>query len=128
MIIGIIKLWAAPEHKELLVSAIRTIATRTEGMPGCRESALYLASGDEGGLLYLELWESNEDMQRHLKTDNYRKLLSLIELSVYAPVVSFFEVVLQGGIERVVEARQPKSKEPQLLRCHPQGYLREEIN
>ena len=103
---AILRLRPAPDRKECFVSALQTISALAEATPGCLESSLYRATGEDGVFLYFERWSSGEDLKRHLRTESYRKLLFLIELAADVPALSFYDVVTHRGMDAVSEARE----------------------
>jgi quinol monooxygenase YgiN len=107
MIMATLRLRPAAGMKYSFVSALQEISALAEAMPGCLESLLYRAADDEDVLLYFERWVSEEDLVRHLKTESYGKLLSMMEQSADWPELNFYQVVKHTGLDTVVEARQP---------------------
>ncbi len=105
MIIATLRLTPASGYKERFVSALKVISAQAEGTPGCLQSALYQDVWDEDILVYWELWASDEDLTWHLKTEHYRNLLILIELSTGRPELHFYDVAAHRGLEAVVAAR-----------------------
>jgi quinol monooxygenase YgiN len=55
---------------------------------------------------YEELWESSDDMERHLRSDDYRKILFAMEMSSHAPDVRFNKIEETTGMETIKRVRQ----------------------
>ncbi len=104
MIIAMLRLKPAAGYEKSVVSALKVISVQTEGTPGCMQSLLYREADECDRLCYLVLWNSDEDLRRHLRTKNFRKLLSLIEASADAPELDFFHVIQHTGLGIVSDA------------------------
>jgi len=55
------------------------------GRKGGLELRLYEEVGNGNALILVEEWETQEDLERHLRTDNQRRLLELMDLSSEQP-------------------------------------------
>jgi hypothetical protein len=52
-----------------------------------------------------ELWSSREELQRHLRSSDYKTILLVIEMAKGRPEIRFDEVSRSSGVETIVEAR-----------------------
>ncbi len=93
-----LKLKPAAGSEKKFISALRVISAQTEGTPGCLESSLFQVSEDCDRLCYFERWASDEDLKRHVRTENYKRLLSLIESSADVPEMDFYRVLDYAGM------------------------------
>ena len=66
---------------------------------------LYEEDGSEETVLYVEQWESEEDLQRHIRSDLYRRILEAMELSCRSPEVAFHSVSATAGMELIEALR-----------------------
>jgi len=73
--------------------------------PGCLSCGFYTDAQNENVLCYVEDWETEEDLQRHIRSDDYRKFLALIDLSGEPPDLKFHRVSETFGIEYVSRAK-----------------------
>ena len=55
--------------------------------------------------MFEEVWQSEVDANRHLRSHQYRELLLVMELAVAAPEVRFDTVSHSTGIETIEGAR-----------------------
>jgi quinol monooxygenase YgiN len=60
---------------------------------------------DANMLTFMEEWHTQEDFERHLRSEAYRTLLEVMELAREAPIVQFHTVVQTVGIEAIYAAR-----------------------
>jgi quinol monooxygenase YgiN len=91
-----------PEGSQALLEALRS-ATASLAEPGCRSSRILLDVDAAGELLLVEEWEKTEDLERHLRTPAFRRLLAVLELSRSRPDVLYVHGVRVRGIEWVEE-------------------------
>jgi len=76
--------------------------------PGCLGCRSFRSWPEENMLQIEARWTSREDLVRHLKSDTYKKLLLLMELSPAPPRVEFFTVADLHGLDMVRDARSPE--------------------
>ena len=62
------------------------VAARTQVRQGCLKSSLW-RSDDSSELMLLEVWRSMQDLERHIGSSLYRKLLYALEMSAGEPTV-----------------------------------------
>jgi quinol monooxygenase YgiN len=89
------------------------IAGPMSNQPGCMSCQVYQDVDDPNRMTLVEEWESREALERHISSSDYRKTLSLMELSSQAPEIHFHTVSETEGmafIIRIRERRELKSK------------------
>jgi quinol monooxygenase YgiN len=91
-------------RKEFLDSA-RLIAGPTKVQPGCISCGFYQDLNDPNTAFYVEGWESRESLEQHIKSDPYRIILSLMELSEDPPEIKINTVSQTEGIETIEALR-----------------------
>ena len=77
----------------------------TEVKRGCLRCQLLQAWHDPDTLVLQASWETPEDLNSHLQSDNYKRLLLLMELSPVPPILEFWTVQEVSGLELVQTAR-----------------------
>lgn len=95
---------AAEKRKEVL-RILRSLLGPTRVEPGCVSCRFYQDAEDEDALCYVEEWETEQDLQRHVQSDDYRKVLALMDLSGQPPEVRFYMVSKTFGIEYLTRTR-----------------------
>jgi quinol monooxygenase YgiN len=95
--------------KESKIDAVlRTIQGLLEPMrvqPGCLGFRCSRDIEDENVMVLEERWETRKDIERHIKSDDFRTILSLLEEAGETPVVEFHEVSATSGMEKIGELR-----------------------
>ncbi len=96
---------APPTEAQSLRSALASLAGPREALKGCLSSRI-LQSWDDSDEFFVEIdWESREDLIRYLQSDDFKRLLLLMELCPRAPVIQFFSVIELRGLDLVAIAR-----------------------
>jgi quinol monooxygenase YgiN len=93
-----------PDGKRMtFLDAARLITGPTRVQPGCISCRFYQDIDDPAAVLLVEEWESQESLDRHVRSDDYRIILSLMELSIKAPEIKFNTISKTDAME-VIEA------------------------
>ena len=94
----------APEGKrEEILGILSRLKGPTEVLAECRACRITQDVADENVLTYLVTWETQEDLEEHLRSDRFRRLLPYIEMSREPPEVDFSSIKHIHGIEFLVE-------------------------
>jgi quinol monooxygenase YgiN len=81
-------------------------------LPGCMSCHGYQDVDNPNRLTLVEEWESLEDLEKHIATDDYRKKLSILDLSSQPPEILFHTVSETRGMDLITAVRdRGKSKE-----------------
>ena len=81
------------------------VAERTKVEPGCISCRIYRDAQQQQTIMFEELWNSTEDLQRHLCSSDYQRVLLVIELAKGQPEVRFSTISSASGFESIAEAR-----------------------
>ena len=92
------------KHSEALEILGSTIE-QTQFEPGCVSCRLYRDVEDTRAIMLEELWMSEEDLQRHLRSDKYHKVLLVVEMAVEPPEIRFDTIDYSMGMEKIEQAR-----------------------
>jgi quinol monooxygenase YgiN len=101
MIVFTMRVAALPEKRRDMLQALRSLLGPMSVLPGCLRCRLYQDANDEGALTWVEEWESREQLDRHVRSAEYRTLLSVMDLSAVRPEVRFDTVVKTAGMELI---------------------------
>jgi quinol monooxygenase YgiN len=97
------KLSGAKEIFRAMVEPIRVV-------PGCLGCQLYQDLLDPDVIMFEERWENQEVLDRHLRTDYYRKVLLVVEAASAPPEIRFDIVSGSNGMEIIERARRRKKR------------------
>jgi quinol monooxygenase YgiN len=105
MIIELMSMAVPQGKRQQLGSALASFVGPTQVQPGCLSCHLSQNWTDPDELRFESRWSSENDLIRHLKSDSYKQLLLLMELSTTRPQIEFFAVVKAQGLDLVETAR-----------------------
>ena len=106
-----LRMTVRPEKRNDVIEAMRGMLEPTRVERGCLSYRLYEEVGNGNALILVEEWETQEDLERHLRTDNQRRLLELMDLSSEQPELRFNTVshtAEMGLIETVLRTDGPR--------------------
>jgi quinol monooxygenase YgiN len=105
MIHSTIRIALAPEKLAEVVGILRAMAERTRADPGCLACHVYQDVQDARVLMLEELWKTPADLTRHLRGEQYRKVLLVMEMAGEPPEVRFNAISHSTGVETIEQAR-----------------------
>lgn len=73
-----------------------------EASPECRACWIGQDVEDDHALTYLVQWDGQADLEAHLRSERFRRLLPYIEMSVEPPEVEVSVIDRVGGMEFLV--------------------------
>lgn len=101
MVIVTLHLKVAPEKRLNTLKTIHAMIGPTSVEPGCLHCGFYSSTQNDDELMLLEKWESQAHLERHLRSDDFRKLLAAMETANEPPEISFNKVGSIEGMEMV---------------------------
>jgi quinol monooxygenase YgiN len=106
MIIERIAILVAPEKREDLRRAFSSLLGPTGVEPGCISCYLYQEAGNLNRLCLETRWKTDQELIKHLRSEQYRNFLILLELGTEPPLIEFHQVVETKGLELVRSVRE----------------------
>ena len=101
MVITIMHLKTAPENRMNILKTIHTMLGPTNAQPGCLHCELFGSTQNDDQLLLLEKWDSQESLDQHIKSDEFRKVMAAMDSACEQPTVDFYETNSLGGMDMV---------------------------
>ena len=105
MITATVRLTATQESRDKILQALRSLIEPIRVETGCVSCAVYFDLQDPNSIVLVEDWRTRGDLERHLGTAQYKKILEVMELSSEEPVVRFNSVVETKGLRLVAKVR-----------------------
>ena len=109
MIIGHLRIKPLPDKFRAVLEILMSVRTITLLKPGCLSCDVY-EKDDQGGILYIEKWQTKEDMCKHIGSNLYLRILNAIELSNEPPEIFFHEGSKTIGMELIKSIRTARDK------------------
>lgn len=104
MLLTVLRIYPDPCEQEGARAFLSGSIGKTRVQPGCIGCSLSIEQDPES-ILYVELWETEEDLTRRLRSDDYKKILMAMELSAREPQVVVYDVSKQQGLEFIEKVR-----------------------
>jgi len=110
MVYATIRMKLSPETAGEVLEILCPLSERTRVEPGCVSCRLYRDVQQEHTIMIEELWSSQEELQRHLCSSGYQRVLLVMEMAEGKPEISFNTISHSTGLETIVEARSSAHK------------------
>ena len=98
-----LKFQIAPEIYTTVLKNINAIIAPTVVQPGCLDCYVYRGVEDKTTLLFIERWDNVEQMRRHIKSEDFKVILAMMELSQIKPEFCIQTISDTKGIDELSE-------------------------
>lgn len=88
------------------LDAARRVVGPTAVQPGCTSCRLYQDVNDSDAVFLVEEWETRKELEQHLKSDRYRIVLSLLDMSEKPPEFKLSTIQKTEGLEALEAIRE----------------------
>jgi quinol monooxygenase YgiN len=105
MVIATLRMSVPPEKQADTLRTLRTVMGPTRAQLRCISCRLYQDVEDANLVTFVQVWESQEDLNEHIRSDDYRKVLAVMELAGEQPEIKFIRVAHTAGMELIKRLR-----------------------
>jgi quinol monooxygenase YgiN len=105
MIIATLRIKVPADRRKIFLDSARSVTGRTSVQPGCISCKFYQDMDDPDSMLFVEEWSLREEYEHHIKSDTFRIILSLIDLSDEAPLFKLNTISKTEGLEAIEAVR-----------------------
>jgi quinol monooxygenase YgiN len=105
MIHATIRMLIPPKQRREVLAILSSLAERFRFEPGCVWCRVYQDVEAEPMILFDQVWMNDEDLKRHLRSEEFRKVLLIVEMSLEPPEIRFDEISRTRGVETIEKAR-----------------------
>ena len=105
MIIATIRMMIPPQKRGEALRILRSVAELCRDDPGCLSCNIYRGLNDTRVLVLEEVWRTGEGLDLHLRSEEYRNLLLVLEMALKLPEIRFDTIASTTGIETIEKAR-----------------------
>jgi len=105
MVRAALRMMIPSRKRDEVLEILSSIAERTGFERGCISCRLYQGVEVENLIMLEEVWRDEESLDRHLRSDEYRKVLLVAEMAVEPPEIRFEEISRSSGVETIEKAR-----------------------
>jgi len=79
MITATLRMLAPPGRRDEILHALRWLTGPLPARPGCAGCRLLQDPDQQDALVFIEEWDSDEAFERRLRSQDYRRLLAVVE-------------------------------------------------
>lgn len=111
MIFVTLRMNVRPEKRSALLETMRGMLEPARVERGCLSYRLYEDVEDRNTFVLVEEWKTQNDLESHIRTDNQRRLMALLDLLSEQPQLRFNTISHTAGmdlIEHVLETHGPR--------------------
>ena len=105
MILVTLTLAPASGRRQEIIDVFWLIIGPVRAQPGCLCCGLYQEVGEGDQLLYMEAWETQEQLERHMRSARYERLLAVMDASIKQPVLRYQTISAVMGLEYLEAVR-----------------------
>jgi quinol monooxygenase YgiN len=105
MVHSTIRIVIPPKKQNEALEILGSMTEQIQFEQGCVSSRLYQDVQDECALMLEEIWTSEKNLQRHLQSDKYRRVLLVVEMAAEPPEIRFDTIAHSSGVETIEKAR-----------------------
>src|SRR5436305_8933103 len=105
MILVTLSVAVPPCRRQAILEVFWLLLGPVRVQPGCLGCAVYQEVGEGDGLLYVEEWETPEQLQHHMRSARYQRLLAIMEASARPPVLRYHLISCTRGSEYLETVR-----------------------
>jgi quinol monooxygenase YgiN len=105
MVMSSIELVPLDDKRQEILEILRYVAGSVRRSPACVWCGLYEGVDRSTTILYLEQWQSERDLRKHIQSRSYLPVLNAMDLARERPKVSFHEVTATRSMELIEQLR-----------------------
>ena len=105
MIQATMRMTIPPQKSGEALKILRSMAGQCRDDPGCLSCHIYGDLQENNVLMFEEVWRTEEDMDLRIRSDEYFKLLLVMEMALRQPEIRFDTISNSTGIETIEKAR-----------------------
>ena len=105
MILVSIRMKLPRKKRDEALKILESTAGQNKVYSGCLGSHIYEDALEDNVLMFEEIWKSEQELERHLSSGEYRTVLLVMEMALKHPEVRFYTVSASTGMETIEKAR-----------------------
>ncbi len=105
MILATVRMMIPPQRRVQVSKTLKSMVRETRIQPGCVSSLLYHDENEEAVFVCEQVWRNQDDLNLYLRSEDYRRMLLVMELAGEPPEIKFQTISETAGIEIIEKAR-----------------------
>ena len=110
MIQASVRMDMALENLDEALQILNSIVERIRAETGCVSCSVYQDTEMDNLIVFIEEWRNEADLQHHLRSEEYQKVLLVMEMARTRPEIRFNTIHRTNGVEYIEKARTLKNK------------------
>lgn len=106
MILATIRMKIEMKMFDEILQTLKSMTGSTNLQRGCLSSRLYRDEIENAVFMVEDIWDNEEDLERYLRSEDYRRILLVLEMACEQPDIKFQTISEQAGLEVVEKARK----------------------
>jgi len=116
MFLSMVKISPVPGREKEIIDILLSVRGPTLADAGCLECSILEEHDDEKAILYLEKWQSGEQLCNHIRSAIYSRVLKALELSDREPEIWFHEITGAQGMAVIERLRSSTAGNLELMK------------
>jgi quinol monooxygenase YgiN len=108
MILSTVRLAISAQHRPEVLRILRVFMGHATARTGCAGVSVSQDLNNPEMVTIRDQWVTREDLDEHVRSSDYRLLLTVIDLSEIPPEISFDDLDHLGGLDLVQALRDPQ--------------------
>ena len=106
MVLATLRMEIPPQKRGEALKILKSMVAQNQARPDdCVFCRICEDSLEDNILQFEEMWKSQEELERHLRSDYYHKVLLVLEMALKQPEIRFDTISNSTGIETIEKAR-----------------------
>ncbi len=105
MILSTVRMTIPPQKRGEALKILRSMADQCRDDLGCLSCNIYEDLQEKNVLKIEGVWRNDEDLDLHIRSDEYRNLLLVLEMALKQPEIRFDTISHSTGIETIEKTR-----------------------
>jgi quinol monooxygenase YgiN len=105
MVLATVRLMLSSQKRGEALKILKSAAAQCRVWPSCLNCHIYADVQEDNVVMFEQIWKSQEDLEQHLRSDEYYKVLLVMEMALKQPEIRFDIISGSTGIETVERAR-----------------------
>ncbi len=101
MIIAMFHLKVTPKKRIHVLKTIHSMIGPTSAKSGCLHCGFYSRTQNDDELILMEKWNSLPELENHIRSEEFQKVIAAIETADELPEISFYTIESTNGMELV---------------------------
>jgi quinol monooxygenase YgiN len=105
MILATLRATIPLQKRSEALKIFKSMVSRNQAQPDCIFCRISEDALEENIIQFEEMWRNEEDLERHLRSDEYHRVLLVMEMALKQPEIRFDTISSSTGIETIEKAR-----------------------